>query len=151
MMAVGVLAMTPQTFSPRSLITAAVVGVLAFGAAPAMAASPITPISPKKNAKVRVGKSPTFKMRVKGPGAVFVHVCKSKKKDAKGLICNSELIVQAKKKGGVYQVKPKFFDFPELWLNNPGTYYWQAHRIQCEGNLNDCAQEGPVVKFKVVG
>ena len=56
---------------------------------------------------------------------------------------------EAKKKKGVFQAKQTFFDFPAFWLNNPGTYYWQAHRISCEGNLNDCLQEGPVVRFKV--
>jgi hypothetical protein len=27
--------------------------------------------------------------------------------------------------------------------------HWQAHRIQCEGNIDDCLQEGPIIKFKV--
>ena len=88
-------------------------------------------------------------MRVKGAGQVWVHVCKSKKKNADGVICSDESIGRAKKKGGTYQYKPKFFDFPEFWLNSPGTYYWQAHRIACEGGISDCLQEGPIVKFKV--
>ena len=52
-------------------------------------------------------------------------------------------------KGGRFSAKMRFFDFPEFWLNNPGTYYWQAYRIDCEGDLSDCKQEGPVVKFRV--
>jgi hypothetical protein len=127
-------------------VVAAVLAPLAFGAT----LHGVTPLSPKAGSTIPAGKSPTFKMRVRGPGKVFVYVCKSKKRDKRGLICDKELIVQAKKKNGIYQVKPKFFDFPGFWLNNPGTYYWQAHRIACEnGNTSDCYQEGPVVKFKV--
>jgi hypothetical protein len=110
----------------------------------------ITPTSPKAGDSVPAGKRPTFKLRYSGPGQIYVHVCKSKKKDAEGLICYDESIGKAKKKSGTRaSYKAKFFDFPEFWLNSPGTYYWQAHRISCEGDLSDCRQEGPIVKFKV--
>lgn len=130
------------------LVLAALAAFAAAGVA--QAASGITPLSPKANATVAVGKSPTFKMRVNGSGQVWVHVCKSKKKDSRGVICNEESIGQAKKKGGSFSYKPKFFDFPDFWLNSPGTYYWQAYRIQCEGgDLDDCLQESKIIKFKV--
>ena len=121
-------------------------------AVPALAATKhgITPLSPKAGSTVAVGKSPTFTMKVLGKGSVWVYVCKSRKRDSKGLICSNESIGKARKaSGGRYKFKPKFFNYPEFWLNSPGTYYWQAHRIQCEGNTVDCSQEGPVVKFKV--
>src|SRR4051812_45781198 len=141
-----------MTSRTRSRLAAALLatGALAVGGAgPAQAASGITPLSPKAGATVAVGSTPTFKLRVKGPGQVWVHVCKSKKKDKEGVICTDESIGQAKKKGGVFTYKPKFFDYPEFWLNSPGTYYWQAHRISCVGVSSDCRQEGPIVKFKV--
>ena len=50
---------------------------------------------------------------------------------------------------GRFKLKAPFFDFPEFWLNSPGTYYWQAHRIDCDATISDCRQEGPTVKFKV--
>jgi hypothetical protein len=111
----------------------------------------ITPKSPKAGSTIPVGKRPTMKGKVKGPGQVWVHVCKSKKKDDDGLICSDEAIKRAKKKNGKFSVKLPFFDFPEFWLNTPGTYYWQAHRIACiaGSDLSDCRQEGPIVKFKV--
>ena len=56
-----------------------------------------------------------------------------------------------KKKGGTFKFKAPFFDFAEFWLNSPGTYYWQAHRISCDGDLSDCRKEGPIVKFRVAG
>ena len=133
----------------RSLAGVLATCVLLATAVPALAASGITPVSPKNNATVPTGTAPTFKMRVKGAGQVWVHVCKSKKKDGDGVICSTESIGRAKKKGSTFSYKVKFFDFPTFWLNTPGTYYWQAHRIQCEGNINDCLQEGPIVKFKV--
>ena len=117
-------------------------------AGPAQASGGITPLSPKSGATIPVGQSPTFKMRVKGSGQVWVHVCKSKKKDSKGVICIDESIGQAKRgKGGVFSYKPKFFDYDEFWLNNPGTYYWQAYRIACVGS--DCQQESAITKFEV--
>jgi hypothetical protein len=133
----------------RSLAGVVATGALLATAVPALAASGITPVSPKSGATVPAGKSPTFKMRVKGAGQVWVHVCKSKKKNGDGVICSDESIGKAKKKGSLHQYKVKFFNFPEFWLNTPGTYYWQAHRIQCEGDIDDCLQEGPIVKFKV--
>ena len=130
------------------LVLAALAAFAAAGVA--QAASGITPRSPKANATVPAGKSPTFKMRVNGSGQVWVHVCKSKKKDSEGVICSEESIGRAKKKGGTFSYKPKFFDFDEFWLNSPGTYYWQAFRIACEGgDLSDCKQESKIVKFKV--
>jgi hypothetical protein len=132
------------------VVAGAVVSVsLLVPAAAAQASGGITPLSPKKNATVPVGTSPTFKMRVRGAGTVWVHVCKSKKRNGDGVICNKTQIGQAKKKGGIFRFKPKFFDFPTFWLNTPGTYYWQAYRINCEGNLNDCKQESKITKFKV--
>jgi hypothetical protein len=134
----------------RALLTAMALTLAIAPAASAATKNGITPQSPKAGATVPAGKSPTFKMKVSGAGQVWVHVCKSAKKDSEGVICHEESIGQAKKKGGVFQYKPKFFDFDAFWLNSPGTYYWQAHRIQCEdGDTSDCRQEGPIVKFKV--
>jgi hypothetical protein len=135
----------------RGFLAPAVVAVLALAAAPAFAANGVTPISPKRGDAVPAGKRPTFKVRVEGRNTgVFVHVCKSKRKDADGMICHDEVLGKAKRKrGGRYELKADFFDLPESWLNNPGTYYWQAYRSWCDRGLDDCKAEGPVVKFKV--
>jgi hypothetical protein len=111
----------------------------------------LTPTSPKAGSTIPVAQSPTMKGKFKGKGQIYVHVCKSKKKDKTGVICSDEAIQKAKKKGHKFSAKLKFFDFPEFWLNNPGTYYWQAYRIDCVvgSDLSDCNQEGPIVKFKV--
>ena len=139
--------------SARLTLVLVSVGLLAAPAvASATAKHGITPLAPKAGSSVPAGKSPTFKMRVRGSGQVYVHVCKSKRKDSSGRICNTESIGSAKKKGSTFRYKPKFFDFPGFWLNTPGTYYWQAYRIACEGgDISDCYQEGPIVKFRVAG
>jgi hypothetical protein len=134
----------------RRLIVPATVAAFALLASSASAVGGITPVSPKQGDSVPGGKRPTFKMKVVGAGQVWVHVCKSRKKDDEGLICHDESIGRAKKKqGSRFDYRAKFFDFPAFWLNSPGTYYWQAHRISCENGTEDCRIEGPVVKFKV--
>ena len=115
----------------------------------ALAANGITVVSPKSGAKVKTGTRPTFKVKVAGDGDVYVYVCKSKKKDSEGVICSTELIRKMKKSGGTASLKAPMYNFDSYWLNSPGTYYWQAHRIDCEGDPSDCRQEGPIVKFKV--
>ena len=129
-----------------------ITGLLALApAASAATKNGITPLAPKAGTSVPAGKSPTFKVRSTGRGTVWVHVCKSKRKDRNGVICHKASIGQAKKKRGIYRYKPRFFDFPAFWLNSPGRYYWQAHRIACEGTTSDCRQEGPILKFRVAG
>ena len=137
--------------SARLTLALIIAGSLAIpSAASAATKHGITPLAPKAGSSVPAGKSPTFKMRVRGKGTVWVHVCKSKKKSKDGRICHRADIGQARKRGRIFRFKPKFFDFPAFWLNTPGTYYWQGFRIACEaGNLSDCYQEGPIVKFRV--
>ena len=140
--------------SARLPLLLVLIGLLALPSV-AFAASKngITPTSPTAGKTVPIGERPTLKGRVKGPGPVYIHVCKNKRKNSEGVICSSalkaEAIQKAKRRSGRFSAKMKFFDFPEFWLNSPGTYYWQAHRIACEGDLSDCRQEGPIVKIKV--
>ena len=138
--------------SARLTLTLVVAGLLVMpAAATAATKNGITPLAPKAGTSVPAGQRPTFKLRAKGPGQVWVHVCKSKAKDSDGLICSDESIGRARKVSGVYRYRAKFFDFPEFWLNSPGEYYWQAHRIDCSADLSDCRQEGPIVRFRVAG
>jgi hypothetical protein len=137
--------------SARLTLTLIVAGLLVLpSSAVAATKNGITPLSPKAGSSIPAGKRPTMKMRVHGPGQVWVHVCKSKKKDAEGVICSDEAIRRAHKKSGIFRVKLPFFDFPAFWLNSPGSYYWQAFRIDCASG-SDCHQEGPIVKFRVAG
>jgi hypothetical protein len=107
----------------------------------------ITPLAPKGGATVPAGEAPIFRMRVRGPGQVWVHVCRTDRKGPSGVICGKLAVGRATERDGTYEFKPRFFDFPGYWLNRKGTYYWQAFRIAC--NAQDCRQEGKVVRFKV--
>jgi len=93
------------------------------------------------------GESPILRMRVKGEGEVWVHVCRSKKQGPRGVICGKLAVGRATRRGDAYEFKPKVYDFPGFWLNRKGTYYWQAFRVAC--TKSDCRQEGKVVRFRV--
>ena len=134
----------------RTLALTALTGLVLAGSASAATKNGITPLAPKAGTSIPSGKAASFRMRVSDPGSgVFVHVCKSNKKNREGMICRKATLLQAKKRKGVFVAKQTFFDFPAFWLNNPGTYYWQAYRIECFSGSSDCKQEGPVVRFKV--
>jgi hypothetical protein len=134
----------------RTLATCAFTALALAGPAGAATKNGITPLAPKAGTSVPSGKAATFRMKVADPGAgVFVHVCKTNKKDKQGMICKKATILQAKKRKGAFEAKQQFFDFPAFWLNNSGTYYWQAYRIECHSGSSDCKQEGPIVRFKV--
>jgi len=139
----------------RLLATAlALIAALALGlAAVALAATRngVTPVTPKEGDAVPRGKAPTFSVRARGGGEVFIRVCRSKARRSDGLICARESVGRAKRgDGGLYRYRPTFHDFPGFWLNRRGTYYWQAHRIRCERRrTKDCRQEGPVLSLKV--
>jgi hypothetical protein len=122
---------------------------LSSASAAAATKNGITPIAPKVGATVPDGRSPTFRMTVDGPGTVWVHVCRSARKRADGTICSTSSVGQARRVRDEYRYRPRFFDYASFWLNQPGRYFWQAHRIDCEGGTEDCKQEGPVVRFRV--
>lgn len=65
------------------------------------------------------------------------------------ILAGTASIGQASRSRGEYRFRPRYFEYPSFWLNVPGTYYWQAHRIDCDGGTEDCKQEGPVVRFRV--
>ena len=131
-----------------------VLALCALGATAAVAATKngITPRAPKAGATVDVGSRPVFKGRVTGPGQVYVYVARTRRTTKDGVLrdyAKDGLIQRAKVKRKRFSVKARYYGYPEYWLNRPGTYYWQAHRINCGEDGTDCLQEGPIVKFKV--
>ena len=137
----------------KRLLALAATGSLVAGlaAAPASAVTKhgITPLSPKPGATLTVGQPVTFKLRKVGPGVVFMKICANKKKDKDGVICNGEHMARPSKKGKIYTHTPPAHTFPDWFMVKPGTYYWQAYRIDCSIRTSDCYQEGPIVKFRV--
>ena len=126
---------------------AVLTGVVALAGGAGAAVRGITPIAPVAGATVPAGKAPIFRMRARGRGQVWVHVCRTDRKGPAGVICGRLAVGKATRRGDEYEFKPRFYDFPGYWLNRKGTYFWQAFRIAC--NKQDCRQEGKVVRFKV--
>lgn len=138
--------------SLRLLAVLAALALAAPAAATAATKNGITPLTPKKGATVKTATKPTFKVRSRGKGSVWVAVSRSAKRGKDGVIkSTSDTFFQRakRKRGNLFRVRAKYFDYPEFWLNQPGTYYWQAYRIDCTAGVSDCKREGPVVKFRV--
>jgi hypothetical protein len=134
----------------RRISRTVVLAALGLLAPAASAAGGLTPVAPKHGDVLTAGERPAFTLTVRGKGQVWVRVCTSRRKNRVGLICRGESIGRAHRTDGRrFTYRPRFYDYPDFWLNSPGTYYWQAYRIACENGLEDCRIEGPVVKFKV--
>lgn len=127
-----------------ALLAVAAVAPMAVGAAIPRP----TPLSPANGAVLAVGKTPTFKVRSTGQGTVWIHISKSARKNAEGVIAHDAHIGQARKKGTTFIHKPRFFDFPAFWANQSKRWYWQSYRIAC-GEQSDCKVEGPVRAFRL--
>ena len=132
----------------RRLLALTAVLATAAPAAAAATRNGITPLAPERGEVVEAGSRPVFTGAVRGRGTVWVHVSTSRETDEDGVIDNDALIQQARRKAGRFRLRARRFAFPEYWLNTPGTYFWQAHRIAC-GDRGDCLREGPIVRFRV--
>jgi hypothetical protein len=140
----------------KRLLALTLVCVVAITAVAASQISRPSPISPKNRAALPAGKTPTFKFRSSGAGTHWVHVSKSSRRAADGVIKHDASIGQARRKPGTttWTQKPKYYNYPGFFMHpskRGKTYYWQAFRIKCgeESNSNDCKVEGPVRRFKV--
>lgn len=136
----------------KRLVLLTVVGVLAITAVAVSQISRPTPVSPKSGASFRVGTTPTFTFRAAGSGERWVHVSRSSRRDAAGVIKPVQAAFGRAKRvrGTTYRFKPKHYDYNGSWSNQARTYYWQAYRISCgeEDTTNsDCRVEGPVRRF----
>ena len=40
----------------------------------------------------------------------------------------------------VYEAGPKYYSYDGFWMNTPGTYYWQAYRIEHAGGADGCIE-----------
>ncbi len=111
----------------------------------------VTPLAPRAGASVPEGSTVKFRARARGGGTVWLHVCRKRSKNGDGVICSRTLIRQMRRRDGVYRWTEKEGGYPSHWLNTPRTYYWQVHRIKCEGGVQDCRQEGEIRKLTVAG
>jgi hypothetical protein len=40
----------------------------------------------------------------------------------------------------IYEAKPTYYDYSTFWMNTPGTYYWQAYRIEYHDGADGCIE-----------
>lgn len=126
-------------------------GVLAAGivaaAAHADTRNGVTPLAPERGAEVPADAPLTFRVRARGGGRVFLHVCRRREPVVDGVICRRALIRELRRVPGSRRYR---WTEPAYGLE-PGRYFWQAYRIRCEGEDDDCRQEGPVRSLRVTG
>jgi len=107
-----------------------------------------TLLSPADGASVVAGSSLSFRIQT-FPGethSLWLHVSRSPATGADGLIASDVEIepFSPTSQAGLFEAVPTFFDYEGFWMNTPGTYYWQAHRIHCTSGSADCRVESPV-------
>lgn len=121
----------------------AVVVVTTIGlAAPSAAAVPKPqPLAPGPT--VAKGTPPSFKARLAakpaGVFAVFVIVSRSKE-TRNGVLKNPVYLEKmAPGKGRTFRATPEDFTFnKKYWLNEGGTFWWQAYLVKCEVGSDNC-------------
>lgn len=137
---------------PGAVVAVAVTLVTATATARAQTEHGITPLAPKSGGVIKAGTRPTFRARVSASdGAVWAYVCRSRVRNADGVICRTTTYGRAQRKPGgqIVEYRPSPYGPAGAWLHKPGTYYWQVVRIDCQNSPNDCFQEGPVRRVVV--
>lgn len=129
------------------MLAGALVAGLLAAAAGAETRNGVTPLEPDRGAEVREDAPITFRVRARGGGRVFVHVCRSRERVVDGVICKRQLIRELRRVEGTRRYR---WTEPAFALA-PGRYFWQAYRIRCEGPDEDCRQEGPIFRLRVTG
>jgi hypothetical protein len=134
---------------PRTLAAATALVLSTFGAIAGAAGGP-APLAPTDGKTLTAGTPFTFKVKSSPSGAVFFKVSTSKKKNAKGTL-KTEVYFRKmiRKSGGIHTKKTETYPaLDDYFLNKPGTYYWQAYRIDCAAQ-SDCEVEGRIRSFKI--
>ena len=110
---------------------------------------PPTLLSPAPGKSFRVGTKLTFQIRTHADDAdIFLLVSHSKKRSACGIINDDvdNISLSASSDPAVYVAKPTYYKGG--WMDRPGTYYWQAYRVEFGGGADGCI-ESEVRSFKL--
>jgi len=142
-------------------LLAALALVLILLAAPAVASATVGPtlLAPRNHAAIAHGTRPTFSVRDRSVNArkYEVWLTISSKKRVK----HGELQIDRGPSGafshmrrrahGRYTYRPPLYTFPTYFLQRPGTYWWQAHHIDCSvPTVRNCHIVSPIRSFRVV-
>jgi hypothetical protein len=137
------------------------VGVLACTAAvavasasgPIVASDPPTLLTPVSGQTIKAGTSIAFRIRTfAGDDMLWLYVSRSPTiANACGTIAHEVSIWDFSPTAdpAVYEAKPTHYTYASFWMNTPGTYYWQAYRIEHAGGADGCV-ESAVRSFSIV-
>jgi len=114
---------------------------------------PPTLLSPADGATVVGGTRVTFLIRTtpSEEHQLWLSVSRAPTVDLEGLIgtdADLEPFLPTDQPG-VFLAATEVHDVAGFWMNNPGTYYWQAYRIHCPANYRDCKVESAIRKLTV--
>lgn len=134
-----------RTFALRILAVATVCAVLLPGAGQANDAEsslPIEILQPANAVSIAANESVTFRVRSHPGDTLSLSVSKSPNViDQCGRIgdeMTGALFTQTSADPSVYEVAPPISDLSGSWSTTPGTYYWQAYRLEPSGVGNGC-------------
>lgn len=156
-------------------VTALVVGATAVTVHGAAGRGPklLTPVTKAYKEKVAArgdddsvyevsrGGNVTFQVDGAGSSRVFLVVAKAKDRDRLENVTSDSIrrlpfVREMQSRGGgryAYKVTGSSYKaYEDFWLNNPGTYAWNAVRVDCDaaGGTTDCNLEGTPRTFPVV-
>jgi hypothetical protein len=134
-----------RSFALRVLTAATACAVLIPGAGQANDAEsslPIEILGPANAVSIAANESVTFRVRSHPGDTLSLSVSKSPNViDQCGRIgdeMTGVLFTQTSADPSVYEVAPPISDLSETWSTTPGTYYWQAYRLEPSGAGNGC-------------
>jgi hypothetical protein len=131
----------------RCVLAGALVVLALTSAAAAETRNGITPLGPERGAQLAASEPIVFRVRSRGAGRVFLHVCRKRERVVDGVICKQPLIREMRR----VEDSRRFRWTEDAFGLDPGRYYWQAYRIRCEDGARDCRQEGPIHRMRVTG
>lgn len=144
--------MRPLARLMLALSTAALVLAALASSAPAGDLDPPQQLEPAAGQSFAARTPIAFTIRTfAGDRYLWLHVSRSPTVvDACGTIADEVELEPFRATGdpAVYEAKPTYFNFNAFWMNTPGTYYWQAHRIKHGSGADGCI-ESPVRSFTI--
>jgi hypothetical protein len=149
-----------MTSQLRVLLGAVLAAALLAAVVPAAnAATGPRPLSPSAGKVFSKGAFTTFKVKDTSAAArkygIFM-VIANRKRTKGGQLQKSkngkpgDFAQMKRRKHGVYTYTPAKYTFPGWYMVTSGTYYWQAHHIDCGATASgNCYVVGGIRKFRV--
>lgn len=138
----------------RRAATAALIAATALAAPAAVGAAtgraPV-PVSPKAGAVQPAGVPFDVVVTSSRGSGVFLVVARSRRVAPDGTLRAPIYLREMTRRGARFVRRTDTYPaLSSYFLNRPGTYFWQAYRVECAAaDTDDCAVEGPIRAFTV--